>query len=92
MILLDRIGLGESTDGDSNDDEDESGANNVLSHEDSSTECNFTFIGANVMSGKSSMRSKPKDKKVQYIFIIRNEVLKTPLSSLYYIVHVITNS
>lgn len=68
VILLDPIGPGESTDGDSNDDEDENGANNTLSHEESSTECNFTFIGANVMSGKSSMRSKPKDKKLSISF------------------------
>ena len=71
MILLDPIGLGESTDGDSNDDEDENGTNNTLSQEDSSTECNFTFIGANVLQGKSSMRSKPKDKKVSFVAIIK---------------------
>ena len=44
MILLDPIGLGESTDGDSNEDEEESGANNALSNEETSVECNFTFI------------------------------------------------
>ena len=63
MILLDPIGLGESTDGDSNDDDDDVRGNTTLS-EDPSLECNFTFIGANVISGKSSIRSKPKVKKV----------------------------
>ena len=65
MILLDPVGLGESTDGDSNDDEDDIGANTTFS-EDPSVECNFTFIGGNVISGKSSIRSKPKDKKVLF--------------------------
>ena len=63
VILLDPIGLGESTDGDSNDDDDDVRGNTTLS-EDPSLECNFTFIGANVISGKSSIRSKPKVKKV----------------------------
>ena len=70
MILLDPIGLGESTDGDSNDDEDGTGVNNTLSSEDASVECNFTFIGANVISGKSSIRSKPKDKKVKFLYYL----------------------
>jgi hypothetical protein len=65
--LLDPIGLGESTDGDSNDDEEESSANNTLSNEETSFDCNFTIIGGNVISGKSSIRSKSKNKKVKFI-------------------------
>ena len=70
MILLDPVGLGESTDGDSNEDEEESSANNTLSNEETSVECNFTFIGANVISGKSSIRSKSKDKKVKFLYLV----------------------
>ena len=68
MILLDPVGLGESTDGDSNDDDDDIGGNITLSEE--SVQCNFTFIGANVISGKSSIRSKTKDKKVSHTIIL----------------------
>ena len=54
--------MGESTDGDSNDDQDDSEVKTSPQEDD--VECNFTFIGANVQMGKSSMRSKPKAKKV----------------------------
>merc|ERR1711899_166585 len=66
VILLDPVGLGESTDGDSNDDDDDIGGNTTLPEE--SVQCNFTFIGANVISGKSSIRSKTKDKKLTITF------------------------
>ena len=72
MILLDPVGLGESTDGDSNDDEDDIGTNTTFS-EDPSVECNFTFIGGNVISGKSSIRSKPKDKKVFFLLFTQTK-------------------
>ena len=67
MILLDPIGLGESTDGDSNDEDEETGGKNTLANEDVTTECNFTFIGDNVISAKSSIRSRPKEKKVRFL-------------------------
>ena len=69
MILLDPIGLGESNDGDSNDDEDACDVSKTLPTDDNSVECNFTFIGANVISGKSSIRYKPKTKKVSHFIL-----------------------
>ena len=69
VILLDPIGLGESNDGDSNDDEDDCDVSKTLLTDDNSVECKFTFIGANVISGKSSMRYKPKTKKVGYFIL-----------------------
>ena len=69
VILLDPIGLGESNDGDSNDDEDDCDVSKTLPTDDNSVECKFTFVGANVISGKSSMRYKPKTKKVSYFIL-----------------------
>ena len=62
MILLSG-NVGESSDGvdgDSSSDTDDSDvdANRPVSP------CNFTFVGANTATGKSSLRSKPKAKKV----------------------------
>lgn len=63
MILLSGS-VGESSDGldggdSSSDTDSDVDANRPVSP------CNFTFIGANTATGKSSLRSKPKAKKVR---------------------------
>ena len=55
MILA---GIGESTDDTDNSDADD------IDHTRPVSPCNVTFIGANVVHGKSSLRSKTKAKKV----------------------------
>ena len=61
MILLSG-NVGESSDGidgdTSSDTDSDVDANRPVSP------CNFVFIGANTATGKSSLRSKPKAKKV----------------------------
>ena len=52
-------GIGEST-----DDADESDAEEV-DHSRPVSPCRVTFVGANVVHGKSSIRSKSKTKKVK---------------------------
>ena len=51
-------GVGESTDDTDNSDADD------IDHTRPVSPCNVTFIGANVVHGKSSLRSKTKAKKV----------------------------
>ena len=68
---MEPIGLGESTDGDSNDDEVENEVKALAPEED--IECNFTFVGANVQTGKSSMRSKPKPNGPAHCFKCTND-------------------
>lgn len=58
---------------DNQEDEDDEGVDEVDSDSDSGLggsvpPCSVTFIGANVSTGKSSMRSKPRDfKKVRFV-------------------------
>ena len=52
-------------------EDDDEGVDEVESDSDSGLggsvpPCSVIFIGANVSIGKSSMRSKPRDKKVRY--------------------------
>ena len=56
VILLDANG--ESCDGDASDVEE------VVDHQSSN---NFVFVGAEIRTGKSSIRSKPKTKKVSIL-------------------------
>ena len=64
MVIL-RTGL-EDLEDEGVDDEVESDSDSGLGG--SVPPCSVTFIGANVSTGKSSMRSKSRDKKVCHIF------------------------
>ena len=65
MVIL-RNGLDHEDDDEGVDDEVESDSDSGLGG--SVPPCSVTFIGANVSTGKSSMRSKSRDKKVCHIF------------------------
>ena len=65
MVIL-RNGLDHEDDDEGVDDEVESDSDSGLGG--SVPPCSVTFIGANVSTGKSSMRSKSRDKKVSHIF------------------------
>ena len=56
IVIL--AGVGESTDDTDNSDADD------IDHTRPLSPCNVTFVGANVVYGKSSIRSKTKTKKV----------------------------
>jgi hypothetical protein len=60
---------GESCDGASDEDDDEATTTAATNNSNSqllSVE-NFVFIGANIKTGKSSIRSKPAAKKVRQV-------------------------
>ena len=69
MVIL-RTGLDhEDLEDEGVDDEVESDSDSGLGG--SVPPCSVTFIGANVSTGKSSMRSKSRDKKVCHILSFR---------------------
>ena len=77
VILLSGPGGGGDVD---SDEEDRTSSSTYSDSEDSEVDvdrpvspCNFTFIGANVSTGKSSLRSKPKDKTVKKIHFFRSK-------------------
>jgi hypothetical protein len=61
IVIL--AGVGESTDDTDNSDVDDIDDTRPVSP------CNVTFVGANIVHGKSSLRSKSKTKKVSCVFI-----------------------
>ena len=66
MVIL-RNGLDHEDDDDEGvDDDQESDSDSGLGG--SVPPCSVTFVGANVSTGKSSMRSKSRDKKVSHLY------------------------
>ena len=65
VVILRNGGLDHEDDDEGVDEEVESDSDSGLGG--SVPPCSVTFIGANVSTGKSSMRSKSRDKKVSHI-------------------------
>jgi hypothetical protein len=69
---------GESCDGGSDYDDDEETATTANSSSNNNSQLlsveNFVFIGANIKTGKSSLRSKPAAKKVRRFFFFKGTV------------------
>lgn len=66
VILLDHLGSSSSTSNDPGESDDSDSSDD--SHVDVDrpvSPCNVTFVGANITTGKSSLRSKPKERKVR---------------------------
>ena len=65
IVLRGRGGGGGGSDDEEEDDDDGDSSEELdLDPDRPVSPCNFTFVGANVTTGKSSIRSKPKEKKV----------------------------
>ena len=72
MVIL-RNGLDHEDDDDEGvDDDQESDSDSGLGG--SVPPCSVTFVGANVSTGKSSMRSKSRDKKVSHYYFKKIQI------------------
>lgn len=66
IVILRGSTVASSVDGGEEEEEEETADDDEVDDPDRPVSpCNVTFVGANVNTGKSSMRSKPKTKKVR---------------------------